>query len=204
MVTDMNQLPYLVAMDQMQSGDFIQVRGTSTISDIIMSITAYSHSMGVIRYPRNVLPHYPNDRVYVVESTVNETANGLQVRNFRERFLKDHDHGAEWFWIRTNLSQIQRVRAREFYIIETAKGIPYDFKTLFLNLLGYMPFGFGKYICSEVVFACMIAIGAYKGDTTYAPRPGDLDVWLSDIIVDTVQLIGPKPNEAIHATQNGS
>lgn len=190
----LKQIPYLIAMDMIQPGDFIQVKGTGDISKLIMKFTKYSHSMTIIKYPESLLPHYPNNRLQIVESTIKDHINGLTSSHYIDRLRYDYSNGAEWYWIKTKLNNEQRIRSMEFLIIELAKEIPYDIYTLFRNILGYVPFGTGSYICSELVFAMMIACGAYNGNTQYAPRPGDLDIWLEDIIEDIFYLIGPKDN----------
>lgn len=183
----MKRLPYLLALDQMWTGDQIFFSGTKDVAQTIQLATGsiYSHVAVVVRLDE-IMPHYPRDRVYFVESV----GSGLELRNARARLRNDLLDGSICHWCHLQLTDDQRDRAREFALVECGKGIPYDFGSLFIHLVTEPPLDYGRYICSEFGQACLISCGL-ELPADRALDPGELAKALWPFTIEMVDLIGP-------------
>lgn len=185
-------LPYLTALSLMRTGDFLNWQGVGIVPELIMVFSKDSHSSLVVRMDDS-FPHYPNDRVYLVEAI----GDGMQLqrRNARVRFLKEWKRGARCFWYPCRMTETQRRRCGEYALYREALGDKYDLSTLIGYPVGHHPYNLDKWICSEWVIGAHIACGFYINELSYAPDPDDLPKLLMGVVGDPVELIGPKDNE---------
>jgi len=188
----MTRLPYRLALDRMQTGDFLNWRGVGVIPELIMVFSKDSHSSLVVRMD-DFFPHYPNDRVYLIEAI----GDGMQLqrRNARVRFLREWERGARCFWYPCHMTDEQRQRCREYALYREALGDRYDLSVLLGYPLNFHPYGPNKWICSEWVIGAHISCGFYQNQLSCAPDPDDLPKLLEGRFDGPIELIGPADND---------
>jgi uncharacterized protein YycO len=107
-------------------------------------------------------------------------ATGLELRLLSKR-LENYD--GEAFWFHVEMTEDQRSQILDFALTNCASGIPYDYESLFKNMLGRVSADATRYFCSEFVFDAWV----HAGVTSYppsgsAPRPGDIPKWAKGIL----------------------
>jgi len=149
-----------------QTGDCILWQGSGIISRAIRLWSKYSHASLVVRFHDKALA----ERVYLIEALT----HGLKLTALSER---SRGYKGNVFHLSVPLSHAQRtiILADALHKCSITKG--YDYKGLFLNMLGRINHDASNYICSEFVFDEMILCG-YVRPRKKTPRPGDLPEWL--------------------------
>jgi hypothetical protein len=162
-------MKYKEARPRILTGDVILWKGKGIISSLIMKWSEYSHASLVVR-----LKEYEElkNRVFLVEAL----SSGLQFRLLSEKLGK----GSEAFWMSINMPLEQLEKSREHALIECAKGIPYDYSSIFKNIFGKVNNNAKEYFCSEFVWMNWISAEyiSTKQSKLKAPRPGDLPVYV--------------------------
>lgn len=158
-------MKYKNIRSQMLTGHAIVWKGKGIISSLIMKWSPFSHASLIVR-----LREYKElkRRVFLVEAL----ADGLEFRLLSER-LKE---GGEAYWLPTDMTIGQMSKSREHALLECARGIPYDYGSLFKNIFGRVSSNARKYFCSEFVWLNWVYAGYVRTDEKIlvAPRPGDL------------------------------
>ena len=150
--------------DRMASGDVILWKGEGFISWLIRRFTDFSHASLVLR-----LKEFQGlrDRRFLVEAL----ASGVELRLLSRR-LRGYRGEAWWFPLKTDY---QEKRAAIVAWALNQIGKPYDYGSLFRNILGRVSEDAHAYFCSELVFSSFKHAGLVSGSK--APRPGDIAGW---------------------------
>ena len=150
---------------KIHTGHAIVWKGKGIISSLIMKWSPFSHASLVVR-----LNEYKElkRRVFLVEAL----AGGLEFRLLSER-LKE---GGEAYWLPTDMTLKEMSKSREHALLECAKGIKYDYGSIFKNMFGRVSSDARQYFCSEFVWLNWVYAGYVRTDEKIliAPRPGDL------------------------------
>lgn len=162
-------MKYKEARPRILTGDVILWKGKGIISSLIMKWSEYSHASLVVR-----LREYEEleNRVFLVEAL----GSGLQFRLLSEKLGK----GNEAFWMSINMLPEQLEKSREHALMECAKGIPYDYGSIFKNIFGKVNNNAKEYFCSEFVWMNWLNAGYVLPEKQgfQAPRPGDLPAYV--------------------------
>lgn len=164
-------MQYAELRSQIKTGDAILWKSRGVIPWLIQRFSAFSHASLVVRLDRY---EEFTDRIFLVEAL----AAGVQLRLLSER-LKNHR--GETFWFKPiGLSHSARTRIGTSALDVCARGIPYDYGSLFRNMLGRVSLNARRYFCSEFIWDMWRKapfFQAVMGPVT-APRPGDIPVWI--------------------------
>ncbi len=165
----------------LRSGDCVLWRSRGLVPWIIQRFTEYSHAALVVR-----LDEYEGlrDRVFLVEAV----GSGVELRLLSERLPRDGRGRAYVFQPQTLRGYSQDwIRAEALTL--AARGVGYDFKGLFGNLLGRVSTDAQRYFCSELVWNKWHKAGVLRANNLRpegvealrrgkAPRPGDIPDWM--------------------------
>jgi hypothetical protein len=171
--TESQTLPYKNIRNHVSTGDAILWKGNSLLARLIRLWTPFNHASLVLRFQRyDTL----EQRVFLVEAL--ET--GLELRLLSKR-LEHYD--GEAFWFHIDMTEEQRTKILDFALTKCASGIPYDYESLFKNMLGRVSADAARYFCSEFVFDAWVNAGVTQYPPSgVAPRPGDIPKWVKGIL----------------------
>jgi len=183
-------VPYKVAREQMETGDAILWKGTGLLSRAIRLFSEFSHVSLVVKFNHEGL----KNRRFLFEAV----GSGLVPRLLSERVA---DHKGEVYWLPTKMEDWQRKIIKVYALESAAKGIKYDFKSLFLNAFGYVDADAKRMLCSEWCYFSWLK-AKYVLPLKKTPRPGDIPhIPRTTNHVDTPRLIcppNPTPSSKIH------
>ena len=160
----MGGICYESVREKMASGDVILWKGNGLISWLIRRFTEFSHASLVLR-----LKEFRGlkDRRFLVEAL----GSGVDLRLLSRR-LRGYDGEAWWFPLK---SEYREKRSAIVAWALNQVGKPYDYGSLFKNILGRVNEDVNAYFCSELVFSSFKHAGLVCG--VKAPRPGDIARW---------------------------
>jgi uncharacterized protein YycO len=147
---------------EMQTGDALLYRSSTWLGWAIRLFSPrYNHAGLVVR-----LNQYEGAecRVWTLEAL----EHGV-VLNYLSRRLIDTKGEVWWYPLKTSYNA-ERPRVGEYAL--TQSGQPYDYKSLFKNILGRVSANARELFCSELAFLSWQYAGIVKGSK--APRPGDI------------------------------
>lgn len=171
---DKPSIAYRSVRPHVVTGDAILWKGRSLVARMIRLWTPFNHASLVVRLQRyDTL----EQRVFLVEAL----ASGLELRLLSKR-LENYD--GEAFWFHVEMTEEQRSQILDFALTTCASGIPYDYESLFKNILGRVSADATKYFCSEFVFDAWVHAGVtYYPPSGSAPRPGDIPNWVKGVFM---------------------
>jgi len=184
----MEQIPYLQLRETIRNGDCILWQGTGFVPWAIMKWTDYSHASLVVRFQE---AKGFEERVHIVESL----SGGLKFNCLSYRLEKDK--GRAFLFQPNCLWQNSQERIRVAAINDKVRGIKYDYKGLFTNLLGRVNNDAGRYFCSEFVWVKwgengvlgngnLTELGEKMLKKNKAPRPGDIPLWMNGKLTEII------------------
>ena len=153
-------------------------KGNDLLGRAIRMFSTFSHASLIVR-----LEQYQGlkDRVFLVEAL----ATGLELRLMSER-IKDYN-GEVFVFTPSGLGTTQQASIRDFALVECAKGIPYDYGSLFANILGHVSEDCRKLFCSEFVWLAWLQARLVTPTLgNKAPRPGDIPKWANGILDEII------------------
>jgi hypothetical protein len=154
---------YITYRGMMLTGDLLLWRSHSVIGWLIrlFSKAPVNHASLVLRLNYEGL----RDRRFVLEAL----ESGIVLRLLSER-LSDYKGEVHWYPLRRKFNR-RRPLIRNYALIKV--GTPYDFGSLFKQLITRVPSDSKKFFCSEYCFMAYRAAGL-PVVSEKAPRPGDL------------------------------
>lgn len=160
----MDVVHYDEVREKMRSGDVILWKGNGFISWLIRRFTSFSHASLVLR-----LKEFRDlkDRRFLVEAL----APGVELTLLSRR-LRGYSGEAWWFPLKERYVD-ERATIAAWALNQVGK--PYDYGSLFKNVLGRVNENANAYFCSELVFVSFKHAGIVSGKK--APRPGDIARW---------------------------
>lgn len=158
---------YEQARPIIRTGDVILWRGRGLLSRIILRFSDYSHASIVIR-PKQYTGL--QNRVFLLEAL----SRGFVPRILSER-IKHYRGEVFWLPLRDATNE-QRDLIAEHAITSAGLGIQYDWKSLILNVLGYVNADARRMFCSEAVYL-LYRKAKLDIPKSKAPRPGDIAKW---------------------------
>ncbi len=188
-LNNIRKLPYTLVRKLVKTGDGLFFIGHKPLSELILQFTEFSHTAVIVRYDE-IMPHYPDKCVQVVEASI----DGVNPRDFTALVRKNVLKGSSLYWLPIFMTDEQRSLCREYILAEIPLERPYGIGTLVANAFGYQPIELKESrICSEWYAAVLIACGLV--DWQVGPKPGDIPTWLGRRAGNLVEIIGPKENE---------
>jgi hypothetical protein len=173
------QKQYAEVRDTIRTGDCIQWKSKGLIPRIIRLWSEYSHSSLVVRFDK-----YEDmvDRVFLIEAL----SGGLTMTLLSKRIQETK--GTVFLFQVNNHYDDSEAAIRRDASVALAHGIKYDYKSLFMNMMGRVSNDASRYFCSEFVWEKWRKSGMLRGNMTAlglkmlekkrAPRPGDIPLWV--------------------------
>jgi hypothetical protein len=155
---------YLANRDLMSSGDLIEFSSDSFIGKAIRWKTGndVNHTSMVIQLPNYKTITEPH--LYIMEAN----ANGTEL-NLLSKVLENYKGRA--YWMKLHAADTQRKMLSDWMLEHT--GIPYDYKSLFHNLIGKVSADANRLFCSETAFLALKFANIIKvPDGAKSPVPG--------------------------------
>lgn len=146
----------------MRTGDCLLYRSKTLLGWVIRLFSpTFNHAGLVVRFDQ-----YQGQecRLWTLEAL----EHGV-VLNYLSRRLGECDAEVWWYPLKDKYNS-KRDLVGEFALVQS--GQPYDYDSLFKNILGRVSVNARELFCSELAFMSWRYAGIVKGDT--APRPGDI------------------------------
>ena len=177
-LTKTRSFNYLRNRDKITTGSCILWKGKGIVSWLIRRFSKFSHASFVIRLDR-LGPRFI-DRIFLVEAL----AEGPTLRLLSSR-IADFK-GEVYLFIPDNVETTSCLLDQALTIC--AEGLPYDYQSLFTNILGRVNSDARKFFCSELVDfiwqKCHIPRRQnLKVPPNKAPRPGDIPNWYNGELI---------------------
>jgi hypothetical protein len=163
-------VPYADIRPWLTTGTVILWKGSDLLSRAIRLFSEFSHASLVVRDidPAN------QDRVHIIEAL----ATGLEMRHLSSR-IRGYN-GRVFAFKPFGLGEETKVSIKSFALDECAKGVRYDYGSLFANALGRVSEEANRWFCSEFAAKALEQAGICRIPLfrdAGAARPGDIPEW---------------------------